>query len=314
MFHGRNPGENGERRGLSYPADAAEMPRLRRVIAEGRRSFEYVSRGAGRATLLVHPGGPGCTYHYLRPLLGLANAHLRVILFNPRGVGGSWGPRYPDDYTVQNQAQDVEALRRALDIDELHLLGFSAGGFAALEYARKFQPKLMSLLLCGTAGSAEEVRQANRLMLSAATPAQRKRLAELTKAKAFDGKEYIALTEEIAKPFSSRFLSTVPKDLKAMKVSRKVYRAMMTRTGDEFVIDGTLARWDARSVYAKIDVPTLVLTGRYDSLLEPCREMADRIVPAHLRVLPRASHLAHLEQTREYLGAIREFLLDVTGD
>jgi pimeloyl-ACP methyl ester carboxylesterase len=42
--------------------------------------------------------------------------------------------------------------------------------------------------------------------------------------------------------------------------------------------------------------------------------MADRIVPAHLRVLPQSSHLAHLEQPRQFLNAIREFLLDVTGD
>jgi proline-specific peptidase len=290
------------------------MPRLRRVTTAGRRSFEYVSRGTGPATLLVHPGGPGCTYHYLRPLLGLATSHLRVILFNPRGVGGSWGPRSTDDYTVQNQAQDVEALRRALDIDELHLLGFSAGGFAALEYARRYQRKLASLLMCATAGSAEEVRQANRLMLSAATPSQRKRVAQLTKAKAFDSEEYQELAAEINRPFGSRFLSGVPKDLKAMKISKKVYRAMMTPSGDEFVVDGTLSRWDGRKYYSKIEVPTLVLVGRYDFFLEPSREMADRIVPAHLRVLPRSSHLAHLEQPREFLNSVREFLLDVTGD
>jgi proline-specific peptidase len=290
------------------------MPRLRYVTTAGRRSFEYLSRGHGPATLLVHSGGPGYTYHYLRPLLGLATSHLRVILFNPRGVGGSWGPRQTDDYTVQNQAQDVEALRRALDIDELHLLGFSAGGFAALEYAGRYQRKLHSLLLCGTAGSAEETRQANRMMVAAATPKQRRRLRELTTKKAFDTAEYAELAAEITRPFSSRFLTGVPKDLKASKVSRKVYRAMMTRTGDEFVVDGTLARWDGRKYYSKIEVPTLVLVGRYDFFLEPSREMADRIVPAHLRVLPRSSHLAHLEQPREFLNAIREFLLDVTGD
>jgi proline-specific peptidase len=290
------------------------MPRLRHVTTAGRRSFEYVSRGHGPATLLIHPGGPGYTFHYLRPLLGLATSHLRVVLFNPRGVGGSWGPRQTDDYTVQNQAQDVEALRRALDIDELHLLGFSAGGFAALEYAHRYPSKLASLLMCDTAGSTEEIRQSNRLMLSKASSSQRKRLAELTKAKAFDTPEYVDLCEAISRPFSSRFLTSTPKDLKASKVSKKVYRAMLTRTGDEFVIDGTLARWDGRRYYSKIEVPTLVLVGRYDFFLDASREMADRIVPAHLRVLPQSSHLAHLEQPRQFLNAIREFLLDVTGD
>ncbi len=290
------------------------MARLRRVTVPGRRSFEYVSKGQGPATLLVHAGGPGYTYHYLRPLLRLANAHLRVILFNPRGVGGSWTPRRPSEYTVPKMAEDVEAIRRALHIRELHLLGFSAGGFVALEYAGRYQRHLTSLLLCDTAGSAEEVRAANRMMRASATPAQRARLKALERARAFDTKEYQTLTSEISAPFSSRFLSTLPRDLSPAHLSLAVYRTMMTRSGDEFAVDGTLSRWDGRRHYARIEVPTLVLVGRYDSLLEASREMADRIVPAHLRVLPRSSHLAHLEQPKEFLGAIREFLLDVTGD
>ena len=290
------------------------MALVRRVKVRGARSFEYVSKGSGRATLLVHPGGPGLTYHYLRGLLRLATSHLRVILFNPRGVGKSWAPARPSGYTIANQAEDLEALRAAFDIDELHLLGYSAGGFAALEYAHRHQDHLTSLLLCATAGSAAEVRQANRLMREHATPAQHRRLLELEKAERFDSKEYAALTEEIARPFSRRFLEGMPADLKAARLSQDVYRTMMTRTGDEFAVDGTMARWDGRRYYSRIEVPTLVLVGRYDFFLEASREMADRIVPAHLRVLPQSSHLAVLEQAPEFLKTVREFLLDVTGD
>jgi pimeloyl-ACP methyl ester carboxylesterase len=89
---------------------------------------------------------------------------------------------------------------------------------------------------------------------------------------------------------------------------------MMSRTGDVSKIDGTIARWDGRRYYSQIEVPTLVLVGRYDYFLDASREMADRIVPAHLRVLPQSSHFAIHEQTREFIGTIREFLLDVTGD
>ena len=290
------------------------MARVRQVTVPGRRSFEYVSQGTGPATLLVHPGGPGYTYHYLRALLKLANAHLRVVLFNPRGVGNSWRPRRAGEYTIAKMADDVEAIRRALRIRELHLLGFSAGGFVALEYAGRYQRNLTSLLLCDTAGSAEEIRAANRLIRSSATPAQRARLKELERERAFDSKEYQALTSEITAPFNSRFLGTYPRDLTASKLNREVYRTIVTRTGDEFAVDGTMSRWDGRKYYSRVEVPTLVLVGRYDSLLEPSREMADRIVPAHLRVLPRSSHLGHLEQPKEFLNAIRDFLLDVTGD
>src|SRR5260370_40212154 len=75
---------------LTRVTDGLAMGRVRRVRVRGGREFEYVSQGNGPATLLVHPGGPGFTYHYLRGFLRLANSHLRVILFNPRGVGHSW--------------------------------------------------------------------------------------------------------------------------------------------------------------------------------------------------------------------------------
>jgi proline iminopeptidase len=290
------------------------MARVRRVVTPGRRSFEYVSQGKGPATLLVHPGGPGLTYHYLRTLLKLSNAHLRVILFNPRGVGKSWKPRSASDYTIPKMAEDIEAIRKALKIKELHLLGFSAGGLVALEYARRHEKNLSSLLMCGTAGSGEEIAQSNRMVLGTASPKQRKRLKELTAARAFDTPEYQKLAEEIFQPFQTRFYDGVHPDWKRTKASRDVYRAMMTRTGDEFRLDGTIARWDGRKYYSKIDLPVLVLVGRYDFLLNPSVEMDQRIEPAHLRVLSRSSHMAIWEQPKEFLGAIREFLNDVTGD
>jgi proline iminopeptidase len=289
------------------------MARLRRVTVAGGRSFEYVSQGQGPATLLVHPGGPGLTYHYLRGFLQLANANLRVILFNPRGVGKSWTPKRLSELTVQNMAEDVEAIRRALRITELHLLGYSAGGFVALEYAHRHENHLTSLLLCATAGSGEEIRQASRMALGTASPSQRVRLRALARSGAFNSAEYQSLSERIFKPFQTRFLRGTPADWKATKLSTKVYRAMVTTTGDEFTVDGTLAAWDGRKYYSKIEVPTLVVVGRYDFFLEPSMEMNDRIEPAHLRVLPRSSHMAILEQPREFLGTVREFLLDVTG-
>ncbi len=289
------------------------MARVRHVRVSRGRYFEYVSQGTGPATLLVHPGGPGLTYHYLRGLLHLANAHLRVVLFNPRGVGHSWAPRSPREYTLEAMAEDVDAIRRALHISELHLLGYSAGGFVALEYAHRYQRHLTSLILCGTAGSAEELRQSNRMALAVAAPRRRQRVRELTRLKAFDSPEYQRLVEEIFGPFQTRFFRGTSRDWKATKLNPSVYRAMVTRSGDEFAVDGTLAKWDGRRYYSKIEVPTLVVVGRYDFFLTPSVEMSERIEPAHLRVLQRSSHRAILEQPKEFLGTIREFLEDVTG-
>jgi proline-specific peptidase len=291
----------------------AGMARVRRVTVSGGRAFEYVSQGKGPATLLVHPGGPGGTYHYLRGLLKLASVNLRVVLFNPRGVGHSWAPARPSAYTIENQAEDVEVIRRAFDISELHLLGYEAGGFTALEYAHRYPRRLTSLLLCGTAGSAEEIRAANALMISCAHPRERARLRELTRAKMFGTPEYQELAERIREPFYTRFLKGIPRDLKATKINQTVYRAMMSPRGDLYAVDGTIEKWDGRKYYSKIELPCVVVAGRYDYFLGASVAMAERIEPAHLRVLPNSSHLAILEQPREFLAIISEFLGDVTG-
>ncbi|HZY69369.1 MAG TPA: alpha/beta hydrolase [Thermoplasmata archaeon] len=290
------------------------MARARTVSVRDRRWFEYVADGAGRATLLVHPGGPGFTYHYLRLLLKLATSHLRVVLFNPRGVGHSWAPKRAGEYTVEQQAEDIESIRRALDIKELHLLGFSAGGFAALEYAHRYEDKLTSLLLCDTAGSAQETRAALQMMRQAAPEPLRRRLREVEKTRKFESPEYQQVVDRITAPWSHGFVHPVPRELEPKYLSKSVYRAMMTRTGDEFKVDGSFARWDGRKYYAQIEVPTVVVVGRYDYFLEASREMADRIVPAHLRVLPHSSHLPQYEEPNSFLKTLREFLIDVTGD
>jgi proline-specific peptidase len=289
------------------------MASVRRVTVSGGRSFEYVSQGKGPATLLVHPGGPGGTYHYLRALLKLASSNLRVVLFNPRGCGHSWAPKRAGEYTIPNLAEDVEAIRRALKIEELHLLGYEAGGFVALEYAHRYPRLLTSLLLCGTAGSAEEIRAANRLMFACASPRQRARLRAIGRAKAFDSPEYQELYDKIREPFYTRFLTETPRDLKATKLNPVVFRTMMSPEGDLYAVDGTMKDWDGRKYYSKIEVPCVVVAGRYDYFLASSVVMAERIQPAHLRVLAQSSHLAILEQPREFLAIIREFLEDVTG-
>jgi proline iminopeptidase len=274
-----------------------------------RRRFESFQSGSGPELLLVHPGGPGLTTEYLEALLHLGGNRFRVLLLNPRGVGGSWRPLRSRSYTLEGQARDVEAIRRALRVPRIHLLGFSAGGFAALEYARRFPRRLSSLLLCGTAGSAEELREANRLMRGAASAADLRELRSFERTRQFDSAEYAALAERIGRPFQARFLPGGAPPLG--KLSIRVYRTMMTRSGDEFRVDGNLRAWDARSLYRRLRVPTLVLIGRYDFFYSAARRAAREIPGARLVVLPRSSHLSILEEPEAFLRAVTHFLRDV---
>ncbi len=276
-------------------------------LPDGRR-FEYIARGRGDRLLLVHPGGPGFTSQYLWNLLALARRDRRVVIVHPRGVGRSYRPRAARSYTLKAHADDLESIRRALGGGAIDLLGFSAGGFVAIEYALRHPRGVRSLLLCGTAASAADLREANKILLRGLSPGQRTELRRLERARAFDTSAYERLVGEIERPYQSGYLRRPSPDLAASRINRAVYRAMMTRTGNEFVVDGTLARWDARPRLGRLAAPTLVLVGRGDFLFPASRAMARRIPHAKFVPFPRASHLANLERPRAYRAVIDRFL------
>ena len=49
--------------------------------------------------------------------------------------------------SIDDMALDIDALLNEIDVDKIHLVGFSMGGMIALEYAAKYPEKVSSLVL-----------------------------------------------------------------------------------------------------------------------------------------------------------------------
>src|SRR5947207_4654119 len=77
---------------------------------------------------------------------GIAARH-RVITFDNRGVGASSGST-PN--TIEAMAKDAVAFIRALDLDQVDLLGFSMGGMIAQVIAEAEPQLVRKLILAGT--------------------------------------------------------------------------------------------------------------------------------------------------------------------
>ena len=80
-------------------------------------------------------GGPGGTHDYLEPLEALAATGRRVIFYDQLGCGKSATPSNPSLWTVDLYVREVDAVRQALELDRVHLLGQSWGGMLGMEYA-----------------------------------------------------------------------------------------------------------------------------------------------------------------------------------
>ena len=127
---------------------------LKELTVESDGIMQYVrvagDPASGNLLIALH-GGPGMTHDYMLSLDQLAGPDLAVVTYDQRGVGRSSSP--PDDpanYTLAKYAQDLDAVRQALGIDQVILFGHSWGGILAQSYAARYPEHVASIILMGS--------------------------------------------------------------------------------------------------------------------------------------------------------------------
>jgi 3-oxoadipate enol-lactonase len=173
--------------------------------------------------------------------------------------------------------------------------GCSMGGYAAFAFARRHPQRLAGLVLQDTRAGAdsEEAKKGRRTLA-------RRVLDEgaAAAADAFLPKLLGATTQrerpELAARLREQILATRPEAIAA-------------------ALHGLAAREDSRATLAIVRVPTLVLVGEEDVITPPeeAEAIARGIAGARLVRVPRAGHLANLENPRAVGSALGAFLRGV---
>lgn len=118
------------------------------LYEDGTLHVRVMSYGASEDTLIGIHGGPGNSSAYMVSLQQLATSERAVVLYDQRGVGQSSRP--VDGYAVDDYVSDLEAVRRAVGAETIHLLGHSWGGIVALSYANAYPQHVASIILMGS--------------------------------------------------------------------------------------------------------------------------------------------------------------------
>ena len=93
----------------------------------------YRRVGNGGIPLLTLHGGPGAGHDYLEPLEGLATDR-SVIFYDQLGCGKSDQPDDRSLWRIERFVAEVNTVRQALGLEQIHLLGQSWGGWLTIEY------------------------------------------------------------------------------------------------------------------------------------------------------------------------------------
>jgi proline iminopeptidase len=268
----------------------------------------YRIAGSGTATplLLLH-GGPGAPSFYLKPFAALADER-PVVFFDQLGTGHSDSITDTTLLTVERFVAELAAVREALGLDDVHILGHSWGTMLATDYLLTRPTGVRSVILASPAISIPRwLADADTLLMTMPDSIQ-EAVARHEAEGTFDSPEYQAAVTAFYERYLARNLPwSVDVDSTFAQFSTTVYGYMWGPTG-------TLQRYDRTDRLGEITIPTLFTTGRYDEARPATVEYYRSLVPgAELAILENSAHLTMQDEPEESVRIVREFLRRVEG-
>ncbi|MEI5526509.1 alpha/beta hydrolase [Streptomyces brasiliscabiei] len=230
------------------------------------------------------------------PLLtdGLAEGR-EVILFNGRGIASSSGkPRN----RMEDMADDIAAVIRALGLEQVDLLGFSIGGWEAEEVTLRHPELVRKLLLLGTGVRGGDPTMDPKVPEVATNPVPTVEDFLFL----FFGRSEAAV--EAGRAFWERRHQRADQDPPSSLEVAQAQLEAVTAYGEPLPGENPYAYLNA------ITQPTLVLNGTNDVMVASINSwhLAQNIPNAQLLIYPDAGHGAHFQYPERFLKHALQFL------
>jgi proline-specific peptidase len=256
-------------------------------------------------------GGPGAGHDYLEPLEELATDR-PVVFYDQLGCGKSDKPDDLSLWRMERFVAEVDTVRQALGLKEIHLLGQSWGGMLAIEYMLTRPSGIVSLTLASAAASLSQAEAEFSRLRAELPPETKETLQRYEAVQDYQNPEYEAAILQFYRRHMFR-PAELPEPLLRTIANQAVNPAGETMEGPSpFVLTGNLRDWDRTDRLGEISAPTLITVGRYDELTPNCAETLRRGIPDSQMVLFEASsHMAHLEETQKFLQVVAGFLASI---
>jgi len=283
--------------------------------------IKRVGNNPSLRVLLLH-GGPGSTHEYLEACDSyLPAAEVEYYYYDQLGSGFSDQPAEPSLWELVRFVDEVEQVRRALGLDResFVLYGQSWGGILAIEYALAYQQHLRGLVISNMMASVPAYNAyAEQVLMPEMDQAA---LAEIKALEASGQTEDPRYMELLAEQHYVHHVLRMPPEQWPDPVQRgfahinpDIYVSMQGPSELGISASAKLAHWDRTAELASIDVPTLVIGARYDTMDPAHMEMmAGRLPQGRYLYCPRGSHLAMYDDQEAYFAGLTSFLSTIAA-
>lgn len=250
---------------------------------------------------MIH-GGPGGDHTSYKPTFSPLSQKLQLVYFDHRGQGRS-ARGAKESYTLENNVEDMEALRQYLGIDKIVVIGASYGGMVALSYAISYPENVQSLIVIATAGSYRFLELAKVNLAQKGTKEQQA-IAQLL----WDGKFE---DEGQLKKYFQVMMSMYSITYKPETPVKSWNRSILSPDAINVAFRGFLRSYNVLDQLHKITAPTLVIAGKHDWICPPelSAEIAAAIPNTDLRIFENSGHLIRVDEPEALVDTIMSFLV-----
>jgi proline iminopeptidase len=256
-----------------------------------------------RPVAMVIHGGPGGDHSGFKPAFSPLAARMQLVYFDHRGQGRS-DPADPATYTLDENVEDLEALRRHLGLGPIVSIGTSYGGMVAMAHAARYPDAVSHLVLIVTAAHGGFIPRAEAFVRERGSAEQRA-VCETLWAGAFRSAEEMRHYYAVMGPMYAR-----SHDAAAGSAGRARTIHSPEPINRAFGPDGFLRQFDLRGELGRIKAPTLVLWGASDGVVTPeyGRTYAGLIPGATFELIDAAGHHPEEEQPGRFAERVTAFL------
>lgn len=271
---------------------------------EGAALVPDETRMREKPTAFIIHGGPGGDHTGSKAAFKALSDRMQLVYFDQRGQGRSLRGD-PDRYTLDENVEDMEALRRHLGLGPIVSIGTSYGGVVGMAHAARYPEAVSHLILIVTAAHAGFIARAKEIVAQVGTPEQLTACDDM-----FGGR--------VVTPEQMRHYLEVMGPLYSRKHDVAAARARLERAilnpevfNRVYGPEGCLRDFDFRPSLAAITAPTLIVAGRHDWICPPefSEEIHALIRNSDLRIFEESSHAVLGDETQLCLDAIAGFIV-----
>ncbi|NET04065.1 MAG: alpha/beta fold hydrolase [Merismopedia sp. SIO2A8] len=265
------------------------------LVVEGNRMREKP------VAFIIH-GGPGADHTSYKPTFCALSSKMQLVYFDHRGQGRSArGPK--ETYTLDNNVEDMEALRQYLGLDKIVVIGTSYGGMVALSYAVRYPHNVSHLIAIATAASFRFIQRGKEILAQRGTEQQKAIVSRLWEGN-FENEQQL---REYFQVMGSMYSLTYDPESN----SKAWEKLILSADAINVAFRGFLRTYDILDQLHKITAPTLVIGARHDWICAPefSEEIAQAIPNADLRIFENSGHLIRADEPQALLDAIAGFLV-----